>query len=79
MCKSVWNSLSDHAYYGDETFAGDSVSLGLGRRLDFIFKKGNLGAIWGQNRPWRQKYSLHHKNVLLLQASLLLILFMNGN
>ena len=37
-------SLPNHAYYGDEAFAGDSVGLGLGQRLDFIFKKGNFGA-----------------------------------
>ena len=40
----VRNRLQNHAYYGDEAFAGDSVGLGLGQRLDFIFKKGNFGA-----------------------------------
>ena len=40
----VWNRLPNHAYYGDEAFAGDSVGLGLGQRLDFILKKGNFGA-----------------------------------
>ena len=33
----VRNRLPNHAYYGDEAFAGDSVGLGLGQRLDFIF------------------------------------------
>ena len=40
----VRNRLQNHAYYGDEAFAGDSVGLGLGQRLNFIFKKGNFGA-----------------------------------
>ena len=40
----VRNRLQNHAHYGDEAFAGDSVGLGLGQRLDFIFKKGNFGA-----------------------------------
>ena len=35
----VRNRLPNHAYYGDEAFAGDSVGLGLGQRLNFIFKK----------------------------------------
>ena len=34
----VWNRLPNHAYYGDEAFAGDSVGLGLGQRLNFIKK-----------------------------------------
>ena len=34
----VRNRLPNHAFYGDEAFAGDSVGLGLGQRLDFIIK-----------------------------------------
>ena len=30
----VRNRLANHAYYGDEAFAGDSVGLGLGQRLN---------------------------------------------
>ena len=43
----VRNRLPNHAYYGDEAFAGDSVGLGLGQRLNFILKKlfqGSFGA-----------------------------------
>ena len=40
----VRNRLQNHAYYGDEAFAGDSVGLGLGQRLKFILKKGTFGA-----------------------------------
>ena len=35
----MWNRLPNHAHYGDEGFAGDSVGLGLGQRLNFISKK----------------------------------------
>ena len=31
MSVLVWNRLQNHAYYGDEAFAGDSVGLGLGQ------------------------------------------------
>ena len=41
---NVWNRFPNHAHYGDEAFAGDSVGLGLGQRLNSIFKKGTLGA-----------------------------------
>ena len=36
-----WSGISfpNHAYYGDEAFAGDSVDLGLSQRLNFILKK----------------------------------------
>ena len=44
VCMLVRNRLQNHAYYGDEAFAGDSVGLGLGQRLNFIFKKGTFGA-----------------------------------
>ena len=40
----VRNRLPNHAYYGDEAFAGDSVGLGLGQRLNFILKKFTFGA-----------------------------------
>ena len=36
--------LPNHAYYGDEALAGDSVGLGLGQRLNFVFKKGTFEA-----------------------------------
>ena len=36
--------LPNHAHYGDEAFAGDSVGLGLGQRLSYISKKGTFGA-----------------------------------
>ena len=32
----VRNRLQNHAHYSDEAFAGDSVGLGLGQRLNFI-------------------------------------------
>ena len=47
----VRNRLPNHAYYGDEAFAGDSVGLGLGKRLNFIFKKLILRYIWGKIVP----------------------------
>ena len=47
MCLSVSmlvrNRLLNHEYYGDEVFAGDSMGLGLGQRLNFISKKGTFG------------------------------------
>ena len=41
VCVSMFvrNRLQNHACYGDEAFAGDSVGLGLGQRLNFILKK----------------------------------------
>ena len=48
---SVRNRLPNHAYYGDEAFAGDSVGLGLGQRLNFIFEKLILRYFWGQIAP----------------------------
>ena len=44
----VRNGLPNHAYYGDGAFAGDSVVLGLGQRLNFIFKKLLLRYFWGK-------------------------------
>ena len=36
ICMSMWNRLPNHAHYGDESFAGDSLGLGLGQRINFI-------------------------------------------
>ena len=46
VCESmlVRNRIPNHAYYSDFAFAGDSVGLGLGQRLNSIFKKGTFGA-----------------------------------
>ena len=41
----VRNRLPNHAYYGDEAFAGDSVGLGLSQRLNFIYY------FWGKIAP----------------------------
>ena len=35
----VRNRLPNHAYYGDEAFAGDLVGPGLGQRLKIILKQ----------------------------------------
>ena len=43
----VQNRLPNHAYYGDKAFAGELVGLGLGQRLNFIFKKLILRYFWG--------------------------------
>ena len=48
---SMWNRLPNHAHYGDESFAGDSVGLGLGQGLNFIFKKLILRYFWGKIAP----------------------------
>ena len=44
VSRLVRNRLPNHAYYGDEAFAGDSVGLGLGQ-------KNYLKVLMGQNRP----------------------------
>ena len=44
----VRNRLPNHAYYDDEAFAGYSVGLGLGQRLNFILKKLILRYFWGK-------------------------------
>ena len=36
VCMLVRSMLQNHTYYSDEAFAGDSVGLGLGQRLNFI-------------------------------------------
>ena len=46
----VRNMLPNHAHYGDEAFAGDSVGLGLGQQLNFIKKKYSK-VLLGQNSP----------------------------
>ena len=50
LCMLVRNRLPNHAYHGDGAFAGDSVGLGLGQRLNFI-KKNILGYFWGKMAP----------------------------
>ena len=47
----VRDRLPHHAYYGDEAFAGESVGLGLGQRLNFICLKLILGYFWGKIAP----------------------------
>ena len=55
VCKyvhmSVRNRLPNHAHCGDEAFAGDSVGLRLGQRLNFVFKKLILRYFWGEIAP----------------------------
>ena len=46
VCMLVRNRLPNHAYYGDEAFAGEPVGLGLGQRLHFIIKKLILRYVW---------------------------------
>ena len=47
----VRNKLQNHAYYGNEAFADDSVGLGLGQRLNSILKKLILVYFWGKVAP----------------------------
>ena len=47
----VWNRLPNHAHYSEEAFAGDSVGLGLGQRLNFISKKLILRDFWSKIAP----------------------------
>ena len=47
----VRNRLLNHAYYGDEAFAGDSLGLGLGQRLYVILKKLILKYFGGKIAP----------------------------
>ena len=52
VCRmSMWNRLPNHAHYSDESFAGDSLGLGLGHGLNFIFKKLILRYFWGKIAP----------------------------
>ena len=64
---SVRNRFPNHAYYGDEAFAGDSLGLGLGKRLNFTFKKLIL-------RYFRGKVAPDEKILFTSQASALLLL-----
>ena len=57
----VRNRLSNHAYYGDEAFAGDSVGLGLGQRLNSIFKKLILMYFWGKIAPDEVLVNLYYE------------------
>ena len=66
MCEYVGpEEVPNHAYYGDEAFAGDSVGLGLGQRLNFILKKIILRYFWGKIAPdekntvWASKSSFN--------------------
>ena len=66
----VRNRLPNHAYYSDEAFAGDSVGLGLGQRLNFISEKLILRYFWGKIDP-------DEKNTVwasLTSASLMLLI-----
>ena len=47
----VRNRLQNHAYYGNEAFAGDLVGLGLGQRLNFISEKLILRYSWCKIAP----------------------------
>ena len=47
----VRNRLPNHAHYGDEPFTDDSVGVGLGQRLNFIFKKIIPMFFWGKIAP----------------------------
>ena len=67
---SMWNRLPNHAHYGDESFAGDSLGLGLGHGLNFIFKKLILRYFWGKIAP-------DEKILFTSQTSALLIFVMN--
>ena len=51
VCMLVRNRLQTYAHYGDETFAGDSLGLGLGHGLNFIFKTLILRYFWGKIAP----------------------------
>ena len=64
----VRNRLQNHAYYGDEAFAGDSVGLGLGQRVNFIFKKLILRYFWGKIAP-DEKITVYHKQVLFKSSN----------
>ena len=68
----VRNRLQNHVYYGDEAFAGDSVGLGLGQRLNSIFKKLILKYFWGKIAP-------DEKILFTSRAGHLLIFVMNGD
>ena len=60
VCVSMFvrNRLPNHAYYGGEAFSGDLVGLGLGQRLNVIFKKIILRYFWGKVAPDEKKFCL---------------------
>ena len=68
----MWNRLPNHAHYGDEPFTGDSVGLGLGQRVNLIFKKLILRYFWGKVTP-------DEKILFTSQAGPLIIFVMNGD
>ena len=68
----VRNELPNHAYYVDEAFAGDSLGLGLGQRLNFIFKKLVL-------RYFMEKIAPDEKILFSSQTSPPLIFVVNGD
>ena len=70
VCMLVRNRLQNHAYYGDEAFAGDSVGLGLGQRLNLIFKKLILRYFCGKIAPDEKKYCLHINQVPFKSSNL---------
>ena len=59
----MWNRLPNHAHYGDESFAGDSLGLGLGHGLNFIFKKLILRYFLGKIAP-DEKNSVYSSAVI---------------
>ena len=71
----VRNRLQNHAYCGDEAFAGVSVGLGLGQRLNFILKNLILKYFWAKITP-------DEKNTVYISSrcssSRLLIFIING-
>ena len=68
----VRNRIPNYAYYSDEAFAGDSVGLGLGQRLNSIFKKLILMYFWGKIAP-------DEKIMFTSLAGHLIIFVMNGD
>ena len=51
VCLCARNRHPNHAHYGDEPVAGDSIGLGYGQRLNFIFETHFL-VLLRQNRPY---------------------------
>ena len=65
VCMSVPSRLPNHAYYGDKAFTGDSVGLGLGQRLNFIFKKLISRYFWGKIAPDKKILFTSQESALL--------------
>ena len=74
VCFLVRNRLQNHAYYGDEAFAGDSVGLGLGQRINFIFRKLILRYFRGKIAP-EEKITVY----ITSSSSPLLIFVISGD